>query len=251
MRDDVVRLGLLYPGGGAEQDYYLFEEAAGGRVRTYLVGTRVGGREGDDHSLPALRRTAAVENLTEAARRLVPLRPHAVLWACTSGSFVVGRRGAEQQAEALTEVTEAPASSTSLAFAHALGALGVRRVAVLAPYPEPASRAFVAFLGEWGVQVVGFRWLDAPSGWDSALIPAAEVVRTARETDRPAAEAVVIPDTALPTLALVDDLERALGKPVLAANPVTVWEGLRLAGSPLTVAGCGRLLASPVPGARR
>ena len=40
MRDDGVRLGLLYPGGGAEQDYYLFGEEVRDRVRMFLIGAR-------------------------------------------------------------------------------------------------------------------------------------------------------------------------------------------------------------------
>jgi len=244
MRDGGVRLGLLYPGGGAEQDYYLFGEAVQDRVRMFLVGTRVGGCGSDDHSVASLLRTAEVDNLTEATRRLSLVRPDVVMWACTSASFIVGRRGAERQAQAMSEVAKVPASSTSLAFAHALSMLGLRRVAVLAPYPEPASRAFVSFLREWNIEVDGFRWLDAPNGFDSALIPAETVLRAAQETDRNAAEAFLIPDTALSTMSIVDELERVLGKLVLTANQVTIWEGLRLAGSSLTVSGYGRLLAT-------
>jgi maleate cis-trans isomerase len=166
------------------------------------------------------------------------------MWACTSASFIVGRRGAERQAEAIAEVAKVPASTTSLAFARALSALGLTRVSVLAPYPEAASRAFVAFLGEWGIEVEGFLWLDALNGFDSALIPAEVILRAARDTDRRGAEALLIPDTALSTMSIVDELERVLGKTVLTANQVTIWEGLRLAGASLTVAGHGRLLAT-------
>src|SRR5262245_50372450 len=251
MRNGQVRLGLLYPGGGAEQDYYQFAESVQDRVRMFLVGTRVGGGGNDDHSVASLLRTAEIGNLTEATRRLSLLRPDAVMWACTSGSFIVGRRGAERQADAMAEVAQVPASSTSLAFARALSMLGLRRVAVLAPYPEAAARAFVAFLGEWGIEVDGFLWLDALNGFDSALIPADAVVRAARETDRLTAEALLIPDTALSTLPIVDELERTLGKTVLTANQVTIWEGLRLAGSSLTVAGHGQLLAMAPSETRR
>ena len=251
MQDDAVRLGLLYPGGGAEQDYYLFGEDVQDRVRMFLVGTRVGGGGGDDHSVPALLRTAEVDNLTEATRRLVLLRPDAVMWACTSASFIAGRRAAERQAEAIAEVAKVPASSTSLAFARALSTLGHTRVSVLAPYPEAASRAFVAFLGEWGIEVDGFVWLDALNGFDSALIPAEAILRAARETDRRTAEALVVPDTALSTMSIVGELERVLGKTVLTANQVTIWEGLRLAGSSLTVLGHGRLLAAAPSGMPR
>jgi maleate cis-trans isomerase len=40
-----------------------------------------------------------------------------------------------------------------------------------------------------------------------------------------------VPDTALHTVTVVDELEAALGKPVLTANVVTMWEALRLAGA--------------------
>ena len=86
--------------------------------------------------------------------------------------------------------------------------------------------------------------MGAPSGWDSAEMAPEAIVAAARRVDRPDAEAVLIPDTALPTLSFVEELERVLGKPVLTANQVTIWEGLRLARSRLRPVGYGRLLSS-------
>ena len=40
----------------------------------------------------------------------------------------------------------------------------------------------------------------------------------------------MIPDTALHSAAWLEDLEAAAGKPVLTANQVSFWEGLRLCG---------------------
>ena len=118
----------------------------------------------------SLLRTARTEHILESARRLLTLRVDAILWACTSGSFILGRAGAEAQAQALREATGKPGTSTSLAFVAALERLGAQRVAVLATYPEPASRAFAAFLSEYGIDVADLRWLDAPSGFDAANI---------------------------------------------------------------------------------
>lgn len=94
------------------------------------------------------------------------------------------------------------------------------------------------------MEVNGFGWLDAVDGFDSALIPAQTIRRAAREKDRPAAEALLIPDTAFSTMSIDGELERILDKMVLTANQVTIWEGLRCAGSSLTVARHGRLLAT-------
>jgi hypothetical protein len=69
MRDARMRLGFLYPSGGAEQDYYPFGEEVQDRVRLSLVGARAGGGRDDDQSVAALLRAADVDNLAEATRR--------------------------------------------------------------------------------------------------------------------------------------------------------------------------------------
>ena len=66
--------------------------------------------------------------------------------------------------------------------------------------------------------------------------------------DLATAEAVLIPDTALPSLELIDRLEAACRRPVLTANQVTIWAGLGLATRPLIVVGYGRLFTLPAPG---
>ncbi len=48
----------------------------------------------------------------------------AVVWACTSGSFVYGWEGAQGQVRALARSAGLPASSTSFAFVHAAQELG-------------------------------------------------------------------------------------------------------------------------------
>ena len=103
----MTRLGFVYPGGGAEHDYYRFAERHGFQV--FLAGSRI--PAGDDHAVEALLQTARTEHILESARRLLTLRVDAILWACTSGSFILGRAGAEAQAQALREAraSRAPA----------------------------------------------------------------------------------------------------------------------------------------------
>ncbi len=55
-----------------------------------------------------------------------------------------------------------------------------------------------------------------------------ELFALARAADTPDAEALLLPDTALHTVAHIPALEKELGKPVLTANQVSVWECLRL-----------------------
>jgi maleate cis-trans isomerase len=68
-----------------------------------------------------------------------------------------------------------------------------------------------------------------------------QVIAMVQAADHPDAEAVLVPDTAMHTLQIVDDLEAAVGKPVLTANQVTVWKGLQLLGPVPRLAGVGSL----------
>jgi len=240
----MTRLGFIYPGGGAEQDYYAFAEAHED-IRVFLVGSRI--PAGDDHALAALRETARIEHIVEAGRRLVSLQPEVVVWACTSGSFIVGRSGAEAQVSALAAVTGRQTTSTSLAFIRALAACRARRVGVLATYPEPAARAFAGFLGEFGIAVMRLDWLDASNGFNAATIPADRLLKASRAIGTGPAEAVLIPDTALATLDLLPRLEKAAGKPELTANQVTLWAALGLAGRLPVTTWLGVLSALPFP----
>ena len=235
----MTRLGFIYPGGGAEPDYYRFAEAHD--FQAFLVGSRIPG--GDDHDVAALLQTARTEYIIEAAQRLMTLRVDVVLWACTSGSFIVGRSMAEAQVRALRELTGKPATSTSLGFIDALAALGARRVAVIATYPEPAARAFAAFLAAFGVTVKSLSALGAATGFDAARIGGERLRQALASADLDGADAVLVPDTALPTLDVVEALEASAGISVLTANQVTLWAALGLVRHHVGTAEFGRIFS--------
>ena len=64
-----------------------------------------------------------------------------------------------------------------------------------------------------------------------------------RDHTHPNAEAVLVPDTALHTVAYLAELEAEAGKLVLTANQVTMLEALRLANRLIPQHGLGRLMA--------
>jgi maleate cis-trans isomerase len=239
----VPTVGFLYPGYSAEDDYPLLERLASrtSPVALPLAHTDIGT---DAHRVDALLEMGSTARLAASVGELTARGAQAVVWACTSASFVFGREGARRQVRELSAAAGLPASSTSFAFANAVGAIGASRVAVAATYPDDVAELFAVFLKAAGCEVVSIR--------DSGIVTAAEVgtlgrddvLALARAGDHPDAEAVLLPDTALHTAAWLGDLEAALGKPVLTANQVTVWEGLRLVGESSPRPGLGTLFAT-------
>jgi maleate cis-trans isomerase len=233
----MTTIGLLYPGFAAEDDYGVAEKIISG-LRLPLVHTAM---DSDAHRPEELRAWGRAAVLADGARELEPYEPEAILWACTSGSFVFGWQGAQQQADELAVRCGRPASSTSLAFARAAAAIGAGKLAVAASYPDDVAQLFVDFLGEAGSEVINFGSSDILYASDVGKLGRDEVIDMVRAADLPEADAVLVPDTAMHTLGIVDDLEAAVGKPVLTANQVTVWEGLRLVDRQQRVDGLGRL----------
>lgn len=229
-------IGILYPGHAAEDDYPLLERTLD--VRLPVVHTSVGE---DAHRVDALLDLGDARRLADGAARLGPYRVDAVMWACTSGSFVFGPDGAREQAERLAGAAGVPASSTSFAFANAAAALGIGRVAVAATYPADVADRFVAFLAAAGIEVVRRQAHGIVTAEEVGRLGRADVLDLAAAHDDPRAEAVLVPDTALHSAAWLEELELRVGKPVLTANQVTVWEGLRLAGDGAARGGAGTL----------
>ncbi|MER5911643.1 decarboxylase [Streptomyces sp. NPDC001982] len=215
----MTALGFLYPGHGAEDDYPRIEQLLGSDIRLDLVHTA--GAEGPPGA-DALRATGTPERLARGVEELRLTGVEAMVWTSTGGSFVYGWQGAHDQVRALAMTAGMPASSTSFAFVHAALEIGARRVAVGATYPDDVAALFAEFLRAGGVEVTRVRAARPADPDETGLIA------LAREADHPEADAVLLPDTALHTAAHLPALEKALAKPVLTANQVTVWEALRL-----------------------
>jgi maleate cis-trans isomerase len=223
-----LRLGLLYPGHAAADDLpwlveHLFPD---GSVVAEVVHTAL---DEDAHDVDVLRDIGSAARLHAGATTLAERGADVAVWACTSGSFVFGWEGAQRQAAALAAHFGAPASSTSLAFVEALRALGAQRVAIAATYPVPVTACLVELFHDAGIEVLDSVSRGIFTGAEVGTLGEAAVVEMVRRSDRIGADAVVVPDTALHTARSLDALEESVGKPVLTANQVSVWEALRLA----------------------
>lgn len=239
-------VGIIYPDHAAEDEY----PAAASRLGVHLPLVHVYGT--DLHAVPELMELGSPDRLADGAGRLLaqegPGGLDCVIWACTSGSFVYGPEGVRRQSEQLAEAAGVPAASTSQAFVAALAALGLDRVAVAASYPEEVAGLFADFLAASGIEVAALGSAGIDTAAEVGTLDGDRVINLALRNDVHAASALLIPDTAMHTLAVVDALEARLGKPVLTANQVTIWHGMQLAGLTEAAPGWGTLFTGARPG---
>src|SRR5215218_8697709 len=150
----------------------------------------------------------------------------------------------------LAQASGLPTSSTSLAFVSACQALGVTKVSVAASYPYDVAECFVSFLRRADIEVVAMGSNDIYTAAEVGALTCDQVIGLVAEVKRDNAEAVLVPDTAMHSLAWVEELEVAAGMPVLTANQVTIFEGLLLGGGVPLLPGLGALFRSVAVSAR-
>lgn len=169
-----------------------------------------------------------VDAVYRATRDVLTPEPLVVTYACTSGSFVDGVAGERSLVQTMRAAGAPAAVTTSGALTEALHVLGVKRLAIATPYIEPVTERLLSYLAETGVETVASVGLGLISYiW---RVSYGEVVEIVRSVDHADADAMFISCTNLPTYDIIEPLERALGKPVLTANQVTMWASLRAMG---------------------
>ncbi|MEV6164727.1 decarboxylase [Streptomyces sp. NPDC052052] len=247
----MTTLGFLYPGHHVAEDDFPRMEILLDAVRLVVNHTEV---DEDVYETDALAETGAPGRLATGVVGLQRAGVESVVWASSGGSFLRGWEGAHEQTAALARAVGVPASSTSFGFVHAVQELEVARVAVAATYPRPIAEAFSAFLRSAGIEVAATHAAGLTSAAQAAAWDLEQLKELVTAADRPEAEAMLVPDTALHTVSHVTELEELLGKPVLTGNQVTVREGLRLADRRSWSPRLGRIFAEreapPAPVAR-
>ena len=166
--------------------------------------------------------------IRNATAALLTTEPAAVVYLCTSGSFVRGATWERYMRDVMAGAGAPASVTTAGALVQACEALGVRQLALATPYLDSVTDRLRTFLDESGIGVVSGSGLGrADRIWQVAEQHVRELVVAANHPD---ADAVFISCTNLRTYSVIRELETELGKPVLTANQVSIWAALRAAG---------------------
>lgn len=187
----------------------------------------------------------ASERAIAAVEQLLPVRPAAIAWACTSASFSEGRAGNERLVARLQAAAGAvPVTTASGAVVAALARLGLRRPMVGSPYSEPINRRLLSFLREHGLEPTGVRGLHEGELDDFALqdVDDSRLARFLEELAAADGDSIVLSCTGLGTARIAPKLEHRLGKPILTSNLAILWRCWELGRIAVPPAGDCRLL---------
>jgi maleate isomerase len=179
----------------------------------------------------------------EAARLLATAPLQAIVFGCTSGSFLMGPDYDRELAKELSEVTNPiPVTTTTTAVVRALEALDLSKIVIATPYTDDINERACGYFDAIGHEIMGVQGLQITTDLEMTQLSPEKIYQLARSSWNPDADGMVISCTSLRTIEILEALEADIGKPVISANQASFWAALRMAGVHEAVPGFGQLL---------
>jgi len=233
-----ARLGFLLPPGNPNIEPELFAlKPPGVSVhfgRMIARGTP-GAHDGQD-----ARTRSQLDHIDEPTEMLALIRPQVIALAHTASSYMLGREGEQALTARLERQYNVRFTSAFASVIAAMNQLGVKKIALGTPYAEAQTLAGKGALEEYGMNVVSVRRLENVRNIYEETPERAYGLAKAANTDE--AEVVFLSGVGMPTVEVLDALERDLGKPVISSVAAMMWHCLQIAGVEPVVPGYGSLL---------
>src|SRR6218665_1194433 len=170
-------------------------------------------------------------------------------YACLVAIMAMGRGYHRQSQARLGEATvsnqgSAPVVTSAGALVDALKVMGVKRIALVAPYMVPLTELVIDYIQNEGFEVSDWRALEIPDNLevgrhDPSKLPG--IVAGMRTDD---VDAIVLSACVqMPSLPAIAQVEALTGKPVVTAAVATTYAMLGALGLEQVVPGAGALLS--------
>lgn len=198
---------------------------------TSLLACRLASREPDQHR----RFVGYLENLPKTLETYDTLRPDIIGFACTASSYLVGERRENELVAQFEASFGAPIITGGQAILEALRALGARRLAVLAPYPEFVVEAGGRYLAEAGFEIVSKLRITTRTSDTRTIYELShrDALAGTRELDLSRADCLLFTGTGMPSLPAIRALGPSLGIPIISTNLCLAWALTRRLGLPV------------------
>lgn len=171
------------------------------------------------------------DQLEETAAKYRGYDVDLVVFGCTSGSCIKGVGWDKECIRKIEKASNVPGLTTSTAVLEAFETLGTKKAAVLTPYPDATNEAEKKFLEDNGYEVTNIIGMDVSYiRRDGHKLEEADeyfLYRNAMDMDLKGADTFFLSCMGLTTMEIINDLETALGIPVVTSHQATLWSALR------------------------
>jgi maleate isomerase len=162
--------------------------------------------------------------IAAAARVLSDACPDLIVYHCTDSSMREGLDGERRILDIVRRESGLEVVSTSALVVEALNALRIKKLVIVSPYQD--NNVIIAYLQSCGFTVVHDVALRLPGHESSGATPERWVEATL-DNSRDEADGYFLSSTNTTQIEAIQELEAALGKPVVSSNQAVLWGAVR------------------------
>ena len=180
------------------------------------------------------------EEITKVTKDILPNQKiDCVVYGCTSGTIAAGYNSIETKIKQAK--SEAKVITPSTAAIKALKKLKIKKISVFTPYIKDLNNNVVEFFRKENFEVTSNSYFDISNDLDIGKVDQNYLFEVLSNMDLKDSEALFVSCTALPTLSIIDKLEKKINKIVLSSNQALIWDTLEIIGKNNSVKGYGKL----------
>ena len=149
-----------------------------------------------------------VLELESESRKLADAEVDAIVFAATAPTLAKGKGYDRELIKRMEDASGKPATTAATAFVDALTRLGAGKIAIGAPWSKTMDKSMVEFMETSGFEVVHSEVVGFVASIELGRVGPEQAYELGLRTDRPDADAIIMPGGNWPSMSIVERLER-------------------------------------------
>ena len=162
-----------------------------------------------------------------------------VAYGCTSGTIAIGAERIKQEVN--NSKPNAKVTTPITAAIKAFNYLGIKKIAVLTPYPKDVNETVFNYLNENNLTIDSFSSFNLEYDSEIAQVSNESLQKQIAKIDLSNVDGLFVSCTALKIVDVLDKIEKLQNTTIISSNQAIIWDCLRSVGIDTKIKGYGKL----------
>ena len=162
-----------------------------------------------------------------------------IAYGCTSGTIAIGAERIKQEVN--NSKPNAKVTTPITAAIKAFNYLGIKKIAVLTPYPKDVNETVFNYLNENNLTIDSFSSFNLEYDSDIAQVSHESLQKQIAKIDLSNVDGLFVSCTALKIVDVLDKIEKLQNTTIISSNQAIIWDCLRSVGIDTKIKGYGKL----------
>ena len=162
-----------------------------------------------------------------------------IAYGCTSGTIAIGAERIKEEVN--NSKPNAKVTTPITAAIKAFNYLGIKKIAVLTPYPKDVNETVFNYLNENNLTIDSFSSFNLEYDSEIAQVSLESLQKQIAKIDLSNVDGLFVSCTALKIVDVLDKIEKLQNTTIISSNQAIIWDCLRSVGIDTKIKGYGKL----------